>query len=201
MNMQLVISHYEKDVSWAKNVNCDVIIYTKSNSNNNHWISLENIGREPHTFFYHIIQNYDYLPDWIFFSQDDPFDHVSNFLNIINDFPNTITEAKIQIDRNAYFFSNGLYNDVLQCTSNGHPHHGGLDLSYIWNSLFQTTIVDIHSFTAGVIFCASKQQIRNRSIDFYKRCLEIISTREISPWEFERLMPAIFNYKQYQSKL
>lgn len=201
MKIELVISHYEKDITWIDNVTCNTVIYTKSGLHDTNFIQLENIGREPHTFFHHIIENYNCLPDWLFFSQDDPFDHVSNFLDIINNFPSGLREAKIQIDDNAYFFSNGNYNDVLQCNSNGHPHHDGLNLTYCWDILFETPIPNVHLFTAGVIFCVSKQQIKNRSIKFYKKCVEILETRASSPWEFERLMPVIFNYKQYQSKI
>lgn len=193
--MQLIISHYEKNLSWLDNIACDKVIYTKSNSDNENYIKLKNVGREPHTFFHHIIENYDSLSDWTFFSQDDPFDHVPNFLDIINNFPNNIIEPKIQSNNESYFFG-----ARLECQPNGIPHHPGLDLSYIWSRLFIPPIDEKIIFTAGVIFCVSKSQIQSRSVEFYKDCLDILLNRDLSPWEFERIMPYIFN-NDFESKI
>ena len=82
--MKLVIAKYNEDISWAKPYN--YIIYDKSviNVNLPNYISLPNIGREAHTYLFHIVNNYSNLDDVTVFTQGNPFDHVPDFLAKIN---------------------------------------------------------------------------------------------------------------------
>jgi hypothetical protein len=76
-NIELVISRYNEDLEWLKNEpfnDIPIIIYNKGI--NNDYINLPNIikieklpnvGREIHTYLYHIIRNYDNLADMTIF--------------------------------------------------------------------------------------------------------------------------------------
>jgi hypothetical protein len=71
--IELVIARYNEKLEWIKMPpfqNYEYIVYNKSD--NRHFtntskctnvIQLPNVGREPHTYLYHIIQNYDTLKD------------------------------------------------------------------------------------------------------------------------------------------
>ena len=76
MQKELVISAFVRDTSWVNKINKDVSIkkYKKGkNLNLDDEIYIENnVGRDVHTFFYHILNNYDNLADITFFSQDYP---------------------------------------------------------------------------------------------------------------------------------
>jgi hypothetical protein len=69
--MEIVISRYNENLEWLKNSSFDnysITIYNKGindnfYNNNYNVIKLENIGRCDHTYFYHIINNYDNLAD------------------------------------------------------------------------------------------------------------------------------------------
>ena len=65
--LDVVIAHYKEDLSWVDKYlpeNCRIFIYSKSDMIPNckrkyiHKV-LKNVGREGHTFLYHIINNYD----------------------------------------------------------------------------------------------------------------------------------------------
>jgi len=62
-----VIARYKEDVSWANPYN--KIIYNKSLPHDSAYIQLPNIGREAHTFLFHIINNWDNLATCTVFFQ------------------------------------------------------------------------------------------------------------------------------------
>jgi hypothetical protein len=91
MKKELVIAAYDRDYGWKQYINEDVKI-TVYNKNQNtlkegEILLTPNVGRDVHTFFNHIIENYDNLSDYTFFSQDEPFDHVNNIIALVNGVP------------------------------------------------------------------------------------------------------------------
>lgn len=96
-NHDIIISRYKENISWVRYLQGNVIVYNKGkddifidNSRKNIKITqLDNIGREGHTYLYHIINNYDNLKDRITFLQGNPFEHSPNILELLcmeNDF-------------------------------------------------------------------------------------------------------------------
>lgn len=72
MKTVVVISKYNEDITWAKDIIHDVIIYDKSENPLSNSIVRPNIGREAETLLYYIIENYNNLPDLTIFLQGDP---------------------------------------------------------------------------------------------------------------------------------
>lgn len=68
----VVVSKYNEDVDWVKNIKHDYIVYDKSSTPIEGSIPLRNIGRESETLLYYIITNYKNLPDLTIFLQGDP---------------------------------------------------------------------------------------------------------------------------------
>lgn len=191
---KIVVAHYDESLEWiddVKGYNFD--IYSKGGIIHQEAYVLPNIGRESHTYFKHIVSDYYKLPSWTFFTQGNPFDHVINFVDIVNNFPKSKTEAKISIGDIGYFFSNGHFNSALICNEDGTPHHSGMSVDRLWSKLFKQEPPETYLFTAGCIFAVSKRAILKRDIDFYRNCLEITETDDMAPWEFERIMHYIFN--------
>lgn len=92
---EIVVAKYNEDLNWLNSLNGGkVTIYNKGKDDSSDSVKLPNIGREPQTYFHHIVNNYDNLSEWTFFTQGNPFDHVRNFVEIVNnwsvDKPNTI---------------------------------------------------------------------------------------------------------------
>jgi hypothetical protein len=191
---ELVIAAYDRDYSWINKLNNEVkvTIYRKGNQELKHnEILIEpNLGRDVHTFFYHIFNRYDSLSDITFFSQDYPFDHVSNYIELINGNQNIWNENAKQTNGKCWFFCTQY--DVLSCDKNGSPHHPGLELEKMWVKLFESSCPEILHFTPTGHFAISKEQIRKIPKEYYKHILNILETQSTSPWEIERLEPYIF---------
>jgi len=86
-NITIVVARYNENIEWTKQYQ-NVIIYNKGSKidGNYNEIMLENIGREGHTYYKHIYDNYDNLNDYTIFLQGDPFDHSPEIIQIINYF-------------------------------------------------------------------------------------------------------------------
>jgi hypothetical protein len=194
MTKELVVSYYKEDLSWLQKIkDYKITIYNKSDNDVPNTIKLPNVGREMHTYFHHIVTNYDNLSDWVFFTQAEPFDHVRNYDWLLDVFPNSLTYSKLSIN-DCHFFSYGIFKEKLISQSNGRPHHVPvLNIDTLWSSLFTSPPPSGYPFVAGCLFCVTKEQIRMRNISFYEKCLKITEEREQSPWEFERMMFYVFN--------
>lgn len=74
-----VIAKYKEDLSWTKDLPCEVIVLNKDPDDSSWEINYNNIGRESESYTRYIIDNYDTLDinDTIIFLQGNPFDHLS----------------------------------------------------------------------------------------------------------------------------
>lgn len=77
----LVVARYNEDVSWVRDYP-EKIIYNKGDINtipedlHSSVVQIPNVGREAHTFLYHIVNNYDTLSPIVVFVQGTYKDHV-----------------------------------------------------------------------------------------------------------------------------
>ena len=207
----VVISRYNEDLSWIERIgrsDSRIFIYNKGQKINNivpegvTVIDLENKGRESHTYLYHILNNYEELPEKIIFSQAHPNDHVSeNFRSDFLDFLNSSAEFK-------YFSKNIL---EMKIDPDGVEESGILNGSF-WRNKHSLSsccvtvpfelIPQIESkkwiFGTGAIFGVSRRSVLKNSKEFYQRSLEILekSSDPVNPPEghaFERSWYLIFN--------
>ena len=63
-NLELIIARYKEDVSWINNIKHQYTITIYNKFYNNH-IQLPNIGREGHSYLYHIYYNYENILHFI----------------------------------------------------------------------------------------------------------------------------------------
>jgi hypothetical protein len=185
---ELVVSHFEKDLTWIDNVNsdCKVVIYTK-NQDSLDFIKLPNIGREPHTYLHHIVTNYGDLCDWTIFSQDNNTDHVQDWVNIINQEESYWKEKAAISAQGAYYFCD--YGTYQEYGENG----GGYPMGDVWKTIFGTPFPGIITFAPACNFIISKNLIHGRSLDFYLKLKLILEQVPLAPWIFERYFTYIFN--------
>lgn len=81
----IVIAKYNEGIEWiADTALSDYDIYVYNKGKGKRGFKLPNIGREAHTYLYHIINNYDILNEVMVFAQGNPFDHCPNFMNKLN---------------------------------------------------------------------------------------------------------------------
>lgn len=95
MKTEIVIARYNEDLSWLVDIpkSIKITIYNKGNDDIDKMnsiknlkftvIKLPNIGRESHTYLYHIINNYDKLAHRTIFCQGDSIFHSPGFINLL----------------------------------------------------------------------------------------------------------------------
>lgn len=85
--LEVVVARYDEDINWVKELDYEVVVYNKNELDNDLFSkNLPNVGREGHTFFHHIVTNYDNLSDYTAFLQGKPDDHMRNVIDEINGF-------------------------------------------------------------------------------------------------------------------
>lgn len=219
MTKELIVSKYNKDISWLhqinNNININVYrkdgIFNKVSENiniNTHYI--DNIGREMYSYFYHILNNYNNLSDILIFSQDDPFDHVENYIDIINSNTEFFNKNCCMCMEEFWGFhwnsigtmwdmpiSKQFQGKVLVCQSNGLPHADpaiyNLDLNKVWDVLFDCSPPSEYEFIPGAHFIVTKKLIQSRPKTFYQKLLSLLEEEHNMPWTLERLIIYIFD--------
>jgi protein YibB len=181
-DLEVVVARYNEDIEWTKGLKYKVNIFNKNESDNHLFENnLPNVGREGHTFFNYIVNNYDNLPEYIAFLQGNPMDHCGNVINQINEFDfksefkalGTITQLTME------------YEAINQQVQN-FSQQVGFNITY-----------PIH-MVPGAQYIVSRRLIRNNPIEFYKRILNLLD-KELYPQAGLDVEKTLFQiYKLYK---
>ena len=196
MKFCIVVARYNEDLEWTKQF-LNVIVYNKGTIlvyNKGSTLTgdfnqkfLINVGREGHTYYKHIYDNYDNLADYTIFLQGNPFDHSPNIISNLNKY---INNENLRID---FEF---LSDKILNCNLSGCSYHEGLPLIETYEKLFDERIENMEfQFGAGGQFIVSKGKILQRPKYFYLKIVEMLD-KDINPIEgfvIERFHKLIFN--------
>jgi hypothetical protein len=188
MKVCIVVARYNENLEWSKQF-LNVIIYNKGTplTNDFNQILLNNVGREGHTYYKHIYDNYDNLAEYTIFLQGNPFDHSPNIISNLNKYINN-TELSIDFEF--------LSEYISDCNLNGCVHHSGLPLIDVYEKLFDEKKTYMKfKFGAGAQFIVSKKTILQRPKEFYLKIVEMLEN-DINPIEgfvIERFHKLIFN--------
>jgi hypothetical protein len=187
MAFVILVARYNENVEWTKQFS-DVIIYNKGQQLGNGYkeVLLSNVGREGHTYYKYICDNYDNLADYTIFLQGTPFDHSPNIIANLNKYIN---------NKNMSIEFEFLSEKILHCNLNGCQYHNGLPLIDTYENLFNERKEDmVFTFGAGAQFIVSKNIILKRPKDFYLKIVKILQN-EVNPIEgfvIERFHKLIF---------
>lgn len=75
--LDIVIAHYNEDLSWVDKYRENNRVFIYSKGENVQGKKLNNVGREAHTYWYHILHVED-KAEYTVFLQGDPFAHTDN---------------------------------------------------------------------------------------------------------------------------
>jgi len=183
--MIVVVARYNEDVGWTSQFQ-NVIIYNKGAPLDGSFneIRLANVGREGHTYYKYICDNYDNLEDHMVFLQGNPFDHSPNVIAKIYGIETTTTKFEF------------LSENILDCNLSGCPHHVGLPMADVYFKIFNMSLTDYaFRFGAGAQFVVSKEVIMSRPRSFYLKIVEMLekSVNPIEGFVIERLHAIIFS--------
>lgn len=188
MTYCIVVARYNENIEWSKQFP-NVIVYNKGNKLNDGYneFQLPNVGREGHTYYKHICDNYDNLEDYTIFLQGTPFDHSPNIISNLNKY---INDTDLSID---FEF---LSETILDCNLSGCVHDFKLPLIDTYEKLFNERKKYLEfKFGMGAQFIVSKQCILKKSKSFYSKIVEILEN-DINPIEgfvIERFHKIIFD--------
>ena len=188
MNFFIIVARYNENIKWTEQFS-NVIVYNKGNKLNEDYneIVLPNVGREGHTYYKYIYDNYENLGDYTIFLQGNPFDHSPNIISNLN---NYVNNKELSID---FEF---LSERVLNCNLKGCPYHRGLPLIETYEKLFGERNENMNFiFGAGAQIIVSKKKILQRPKEFYLKIVEMLD-KNINPIEgfvIERFHKLIFN--------
>jgi hypothetical protein len=186
--MIIVVARYNENVEWTKQFP-NVIIYNKGNKLNEGYneILLENVGREGHTYYKYIYDNYDNLEDYTIFLQGNPFDHSPNIIEDLNHYVNNK-----EISTDFKFLTLVKYKcDLARC-----PYHNGLPLIDVYEKLFNEKKRNMEFiFGPGAQFIVSKKNILKHPKSFYLKIVEMLeyNINPIEGYVIERFHTLILN--------
>lgn len=209
-DFEIVISHFCEKSDWIKSTNISnikKIIYEKGNAKQQNCpiyrddvtvknvkvIKLPNIGREAHTYLYHIVNNYKELTDYTIFLQGNPLTHYSELIETLTRLPESLSDL--------YEFSEGCYSLCDTCIMERPVEWSRFEISpkEVYDKFFNLKN-KWFLYGSGAQYIIHKKCITNKPLDFYKRLYQHITKQSnLSkiethlPWSLERLWPNIFD--------
>ena len=177
--IQIVIARYKENLDWTQKLSnvfiCNKGLPLKENMYGHQIINdLENVGREGHTIYSYIYDNYDNLSDYTIFLQGNPFDHCPEILNKLmglNCMESPPDFEFLAVYISDIFLGYNIYYIDLKCY---------LNFIKAYKDIFHQNpsdemISNRFPFGSGAQFIVSKSNILSRSRDFYKRIIDMLS--------------------------
>ncbi|KAL8803813.1 MAG: hypothetical protein Q9182_002945 [Xanthomendoza sp. 2 TL-2023] len=217
LGFEIVVGHYNEDLSWLKEKSAECCIYSKGGPDNApappfRFTSLPNIGREGHTFLYHIVNNFDTLADVTLFVQGRIDDHVDLTLSEMKEraletSPGQVTTYPFR-ELELFDHWEGIPWEQYPCWKRWSSMESQkmkdtpLQLFQEYVSLTERVPVAV-GFAPGAIFAVRKETIEQHSKAFYARLLDKMFLGEMAHVNpetghyMERFWLAMFNPKEY----
>ena len=189
----LVVNQYHYDISWIEKYTDNYVVYDKGGTEieSDKVIRLPNVGSNIHTWFYHIIQNYDNLPDVIIFAKGNISPRhcrEEKLLKLINNSEFTPLESYEDVDTSE--------GSAMRLTDEGGymeinnswyvPHHVSRyfqSYSYFLKKIFvNPEIPQWVRFAPGANYIVPKENILKHEKRFYEKLNSFVSY-EASPLE------------------
>lgn len=202
--VDFVVASYKENLDWLKDVKHNIVLYNKNKDNKIPAIQLENVGRESHTYLYHIINNYDNLAETTIFCQGNPFDHCPKILQIVNF--NTLAKMNVaakKIDKRDWPYTDDFcaighlwkYDVKYHMVNKPWDYQCKIPYCVIALETFFPHYKPIYTFNSvwGAIFAVSKDRIRKWPKEKYQILLDYHSQFWSFPWAMESVWPHIFH--------
>ena len=201
---EIVIARYNENTVWCHNYSNLITIYNKGIDdippNILKTVKLNNVGRESHTYLYHIINNWDNLADVTFFGQGnlssdhDPFPICIYLQPKLEEITINLYSKGTKLDRNNRLIHNRKYLENIQ---KGQMKPAELDFVSWWYENIRSPYVGKANiqWSHGAIFSVSRDIIKSNPLSYYKKLIRCIESHD-DPEEghyFERCWYYIFN--------
>jgi hypothetical protein len=195
LSTQLVIAHYDEDLRWLRGHKLSqCFIYTKGTNPaltgiDSIQIRLPNVGRETHTYLYHIVSNFDRLADITIFCQAGVKHHVGNV-----PIDSLVRKAMDAHERGIVGFGRqknwqrweGIRysGQFLQDINSGHIQRSRMSPAEFYRWTFGEEPPPYIPFHSGATLGVHRNAILARQKSFYERLLDYFETlRHSNPEE------------------
>jgi hypothetical protein len=189
----VVIARYKENLDWVEQLDKEkfnITIYNKGpNDIKYSFVPLKNIGRESHSFIYHIISNYNNLPEYLVLLQGHPAEHCNNVINIIN-----MHQDEGTVVLSDHWISESVrgWYETCEKIPPGYPITYLKDVAHEF--LGDEMPLDCN-FGAGGEYIVSSNTIKNRPKEYYQKLLDRFEWDYLLPWHLERLALYIYGVK------
>ena len=197
-DLEVVVARCNEALDWTGNVpaGVTVTIYNKgtllSPSEYPGAINLQNIGNEPHTYLNHIITRYETLAPVTVFVQGRPFDHAHDLHKVLRGINSGTQKVESFLWLGFIIDTDDDRGRRLFVPWSKNIDGRELDIDGFHIRLFGVEAPEKIVFRPGGQFIATSETIRRRSIDFYRKALELAVTFPDAGHCFERLWDRIF---------
>lgn len=192
LKKRLIVAKYNENIEWLTRGNSisglDIIIYNKLNDLRNHTeyiindnrnIDLFNIGREAHTYIWHIVNNYETLQDVEIFTQGriDDTVNVDNFWKYIEDMTSENFTGYMEFSPCIKHIAFDISH--WEQTKSTHPesihvgYYGDGEKEFFHRIYNKVPENKYYTTRAHAIFAVSKELILRHPKEKYKKLLEI----------------------------
>lgn len=170
----IVVARYNENIDWVKKYkNC--LLYNKGEHIQENYIKLENVGREAHTYLYHIVKNYNTLSDHTIFVQANPFDHSPNFFDTLDGIISSNFSADFYWISEKLIVGDFTYKRepyILPAFPNINPAY-----EFIFGDAIKP---ETFVFGAGAQFSVSKDRILSRPLEFYQKIFDVFDKEVVN---------------------
>lgn len=173
-DLEIVVARFDEDLKWLNDYKSYCTIYNKGKHIEEECVTLNNIGREGHTFIHHIVKNYESLADYTMFLQGNPINpHSPNLLSRLNHF----IETQEPLPDFTWISERIVESDFEYIRE---PYHAGFpNIKFAFEQIFKSQKPPkTFTFGAGAQFMVSKDLIRQRPKEFYQNILDLFEFSE-----------------------
>ena len=221
--IEIVVAHYSENLAWLEPVIEHCKVYSKGGAKNAPKLNfdvetLENIGREGHTYLHHIVNYYDSLKDVTLFTQGRVDDHTDltavEMKDIaLNTKPGRVTTFPHRA-MELFHLWDGIPWEKYPCWAKWSSKEGVFKgkralktpaeyFKDIFNNFGHDKTPDSIGFQPGAIFAVRRETIHRHPKKLYERILNEFFLGEMKALDpetghyMERFWPAMFRPEEY----
>ena len=196
--MEVVVAHYTENLNWLRNLptGLQTTVYHKNTDESAEYkgILLPNVGREAHTYLYHLVSRYNSLAEWTIFCQGKPFDHAYDFKKSLQRF----VANPADISPTGFCWLGHLIDTdddqgyrLFRPWSKNEDGRG-LDLRGFHHELFGTNGPEQYTFVLGAQFAVHRDLVHQQPVAFYERALTVSVSFPDAAHCYERSWDRVF---------
>lgn len=170
-DLEIVVTRFDENLNYLKNYEDFLTVYNKGKcdlSLNCKIVKRPNIGNDPESLFYHIVNNWDNLSDVTFFCQGDINDR-SDQLITYSDFENYINTNDIYFFKKRYDLPN--YNEKFL--------NFNISFKELYKEIFNEEYKKDFAWVAGNWISVKKDIIKNVPYSIYQKMLNLFDKYKI----------------------